>query len=336
MIKRCPVCLAPVSATFLLAILLAADGFAQPEASPSPESRKKAVSALRGWILRGTESSDLVLRLRAASADVGTSSLASSRAGGDAVMAEAYAPFPAGSYVAELATADKIHATEQIALSPGKSYTLICLPDAVGKRQIKLFDDGPAIDSSAQRSLRVLNFADSRQTRLNIGKSPEALVAADSVQEFKLPSGQTSIVSSVLAKDGGAPAQSFVVVDLTTASAAYITLMPDAKGRFRLRAILGALPAPKAAPTPPVEIVEPSPEQIKSQRIAGLQMEFDSYSARLALMGPEKAGGNDAQVRKELQQKISEVRAKIQAAKGGAKPAAPSASPKPPSPTAGN
>ncbi|MFM8720057.1 MAG: hypothetical protein ACKOFH_11110 [Chthoniobacterales bacterium] len=279
-----------------------------------------------------------MLRLRSASADIAPSSLASSR-GGQVVMVESYSTLQPGAYVAELASGEKIHATEAIDLSSGKSYTLICLPDAGGKRQIKLFDDGPAIASSAQRSLRVLNFADSRQTRLTIGKSAEAVVAADSVQEFKLPVGQTSVATSVLAKDGGAPAQSFAVVDLTAAAAAYLTVMPDAKGRFRPRPILGALPVPKAAPAPPAEIVEPSPEQIRSQKIAGLQMELDSYSARLSLMGPEKAGGNDAQARKELQQKISKVRAQIQSAKGGTKPASPAASPQPPVspvPAAGN
>ena len=126
---------------------------------------------------------------------------------------------------------------------------------------------------------------------------------------------------------------------MTAATAAYLAVMPDAKGRFRPRAILGALPAPKVAPTPPTQIIEPSPELIRSQKIAGLQMELDSYSARLALMGPDKGSGSDAQVRKELQQKIGEVRAKIQAAKGGAKPLSPTASPKspvPPAPAAGN
>jgi hypothetical protein len=294
----------------------------EPDVPTVDDAQAGVPAALRGWLLPGKDSRSLLVRLRSASGEVPPLSLASSPAGSPS-LAEPFTSTLAGSYICELVAGDSVLVSKEIRLGAGKSLTLLCLAGADGKFEFRLFDDGPLPLPVGERFLRILNFADGREARLQIEGKEALSVAAESIKEAKLPPRQLPISVSVLAKDGGYPAQSFVMVDLAAAASSYLTIMPDSKGRMRPRFIAGAAPPPPV-PTAPLPVApEPTAEQVQAERVALLERDLDFAVARLALLDASKKGPNQndnaSQFRKELQQKIDKVRDQIQATKASPK-----------------
>lgn len=295
----------------------------QPSVPNQEEEAARIPTTVRGWLLPGADSKNLVLRFRPATGEGATVALASSQAGAPS-LADSFNAVAAGSYVCELVAGEAVLFSKQVRLPAAKSMTLICLPGEDGKFEFRLFDDGPLPVSPGERSLRVLNFADGREASLQIDGKGALSLAADSVQEVKLEPRLQPISVSVKAKDGTHPAQSFVVVDLSASASAYLAILPDSKGRMRPRSIPGAAPPPPASTIPFPETPPPTPEQVRAERVAVLERDLDSAQARLALL--DAAGGrpnsseNASQVREDLEQKITETRKRIQATKSAPLP----------------
>jgi hypothetical protein len=281
-------------------------------------------------LLSGDGQKNLVIRLQSPNQQAGPRALATSEDGARAISPQ-YMPVPPGTALVELVTGERVLDSQSVVLQPGRNYTALYHHSGAGW-QYKLFDDGPLKPNSGERLLRVLNFADGRAVQLGIAEKPPAAVAANTIQEFKVPPKLLGLSLKVLAADGGPPAESSTVADLSADSSAYLGVWPDTKGRLRPQILPGAPLVMVSQPPPPVVIVEVTPEQIKNQRIGSLKLDLDHQMAQLAVIEASEKGPNKVpnaeELKKSVSQRIGQIRQQITAAEtapapNGATPGAP-------------
>lgn len=303
------------------AAVAASSCFAQPAATSDssigqPTATATPPPSLRAWLLSGGGQTNLAIRLQSPSQQAGPQALATSEDGARAISPQ-YMPVPPGTALVELVTGERVLDSQTAVLQAGRNYTALYYHSGAGW-QYKLFDDGPLKPNSGERLLRVLNFANGRAVQLGIAEKPQTAVAANSIQEFKVPPKPLGLSLKVLAADGGPPAESSTVADLSAESSAYLGVWPDPKGRLRPQILPGAPLVMIPQPPPPVPVVEVTPEQIKNQRIGSLKVDLDHHMAQLAVIeasekGPNKIPNAEA-LKKSVTQKISQIRQQITAA----------------------
>jgi hypothetical protein len=157
--------------------------------------------------------------------------------------------------LAELKGKDNaVLASESVNMRAGSYYTLLASQNKEGNWSIKTFFDGPAKVGAVDRPLRVLNFADGRETLLEVSGSPSVTVPGNSYLERNSPAKLLGISVKVHPNDGSPPAQSSTEIDFTVLPSAYLVVCPDYRGRMRPRVIDGGKPkypeAPGAAESP--------------------------------------------------------------------------------------
>ena len=193
---------------------------------------------LRGWLV-GSSNSEAVSLEGKGRKDEEPRKLAGA-ATGEKVINPAYAEISPGSCQFQLKSGDKILQSVIFDLSPQAAYTVIAWRVG-GKWELKVYPDGPFPKNVVDRPLRLLNFADERETLLSLDNGPETKVAAGTVQEFNMASKSVSFTVKVLALDGGAPAQSSGELDFAAAPSAYVVISSDYRGRMRPRVINGGV-----------------------------------------------------------------------------------------------
>ncbi|MBE2180362.1 MAG: hypothetical protein IAE97_07810 [Chthoniobacterales bacterium] len=218
--------------------LAMAAGFvgAQTAEEAPPEEAPSAM--LRAWILPGGESDVATVSVKAG-ADEGAVVFASSKEGSREIS-PVYRNVSPGNVAIEAKAGEEILAQAMVALTAQRQYTVVAWK-AGAKWQMKVFADGPAASKSAERPLRILNFAHGRGTLVSINRGKEDQVPADAISELKLPPKISGVVVKVLAPDGGAPAQSSTEIDFTVAPSAYVVVGPDSRGRMRPRVVTGGV-----------------------------------------------------------------------------------------------
>lgn len=224
----------------LLSLAVAPLAAAQETAAVATKSAK-----VRGWLFPSgdKEPASLVLKL---AGDAGAVTLASTKDGAVISNAGYEEVSPAGTVAVELKSGEQILSTQSLGLREDRHYTLVAWREN-GRWQVKAFSDDPGPSNAADRPLRVLNFAEGRNTLVSFAGSAETQVAADSVQESRAPAKVTLVTVRVQSLDGGPPAQSSVEIDFTSAPCAYVAIGPDYRGRMRPRVIEGG-PLPEESP----------------------------------------------------------------------------------------
>jgi len=201
---------------------------------------------VRGWLLPVAGKRDTALTALQTQTQTQLA-LASSEAG--AVSASpSYNTVAEGELSLELKSADETLAQARVALRANRYYTVAAWEDG-SKWTLKVFADGSPSPASAERPVRIFNFAGNRETLVSIGQGAEIKVARNSVQEIKSPPKIVMVSVKVLAEDGGPPAQSAVEVDLAVMPSAYVVVGPDYRGRMRPRIVTGGeVKEPEASP----------------------------------------------------------------------------------------
>jgi hypothetical protein len=123
-------------------------------------------------------------------------------------------------------------------LADNTAYTVLAWRQG-GKWELKVYVDGPFAKNLADRPLRLMNFAENRETLISLDNGSETKVAANTVEEFKISPKLTSFTVKVLAPDGGPAAQSSGEVDFTSTPSAYVVIAPDYRGRMVPEVITG-------------------------------------------------------------------------------------------------
>jgi hypothetical protein len=232
-----------IKTTFLGLLSLgafAAVGLAQEEGGEAGASDK--TTFVRGWIL----TPDPAVRLQMKGVDANQeTSLATGAEGGISVNPGYLTP-PPGNYVLELKSGDEVLESARGALRPDRHYSAVVWREG-SKWELKVFADDGSEPNAVDRPLRVLNFADERETLLSLNAGAETKVAAQTVLETKAPAAIGMVTVKVLAADGGAPAQSSVEIDFKSAPSAYVVIGPDYRGRMRPRVFTGGRVADEQA-----------------------------------------------------------------------------------------
>lgn len=162
----------------------------------------------------------------------------SSASDGEQVMNLGYTKFIAGIYQFELKIGDKVLQNMTADLAENSAFSLLAWSEG-SKWNLRVFADGPFAENVKNRPLRLLNFADNRETLIALDGGEEKKVAANTVEEFNSSVKLTSFTVKVLSPDGGAPAQSSGEVDFVTTPSAYVIISPDYRGRMRPRVVAG-------------------------------------------------------------------------------------------------
>jgi hypothetical protein len=208
----------------------------------SPESTGErdtnAVSFLRGWIA-GSGGLAVVSLSTQGRKDEEARELCSAAAGGS-VVNPGYSQVAYGNHELKLKSGGKVLRTMTTDLDNNTSYTLLAWREG-GTWELKVYHDGPASPNVPTRPLRLMNFAEGRETLFSLDNGPETKVAADTVQEFQMPVKLGAFTVKVLKQDGGPSAQSSGEVDFASAPSAYVVIAPDYRGRMRPRTILGGI-----------------------------------------------------------------------------------------------
>lgn len=225
--------------SFLLAGCLWCSVLTGALAQTSETTRKNADrdgSYLRGWII-GSGGLEAVSLFAQGPKDE-EPRLFSSAAAGEKVVNPSYTKGLAGSFQFQLRSGEKILQSLTAELAESVGYTLLAWKQG-SRWQLKLYADGPYAKNVADRPLRLLNFAENRETLISLDNGPDTKVAANTVEEFKTQPKLTSFTVKVLAPDGGAPAQSSGGVNFAATPSAYVVIAPDYRGRMRPRVING-------------------------------------------------------------------------------------------------
>ena len=203
---------------------------------PTRKNDDKEGSYLRGWIV-GTGDSEAVSLFAQSSKDEEPRQF-SSAAAGEKVINPGYTKGIAGSFQFQLKTGEKPLQSVTAELADNTAYTVLAWRQG-GKWELKVYADGPFAKNLADRPLRVMNFAENRETLISVDNGPETKVAANTVEEFKTSPKLISFNVKVLAPDGGPAAQSSGEVDFASTPSAYVVIAPDYRGRMRPRVITG-------------------------------------------------------------------------------------------------
>jgi hypothetical protein len=274
---------------------------------------------LRGWIFPAADSDAAVLAVKGEAAEAVTPIAASK--GGERMMNPGYIEAKPGNTVIELKAGEQVLASGTVGLVDDAQYTVLAWKNDQ-KWALKVFPDGPAAPNAADRPLRVLNFAEGRETLLTLAGNKAAKIAGNSFQEFRLPARTAAFTVEVLAPDGGAPAQTSSAVDLSMASSAYVVVAPDYRGRMRPRIVEGGLP-----PVPPEQAMAnttPLPPSVPEDpvrarnRVAQMDLQHELGQILIQMNQPGQEGN-----RAKLEAKKQELERKLKQAQSGGSQAAP-------------
>jgi hypothetical protein len=202
----------------------------------TPQSDDKDGSYIRGWIA-GNGGSEAV-SLWAQSAKDEEPRLFASAAAGEKVVNPSYTKGVAGSFQFQIRSGEKILQSAKAELAENAAYTVLAWRQD-DQWEFEVYADGPFAKSVVDRPLRLMNFAEKRETLISIDNGPETKIAANRVEEFKVSAKLTSFTVKVLAADGGAPAESSGEVDFGVVPSAYVVIAPDYRGRMRPRVVAG-------------------------------------------------------------------------------------------------
>lgn len=207
-----------------------------------PSEDEAKATMVRGWIL--TPDPAVRLQLKGAETTQETN-LAAGSEGGISVNS-GYLEAAPGNYVVELKSGDEVLESARGALRADRHYTAVVWREG-SKWELKVFADDGSEANAVNRPLRVLNFAEQRETLLSLNEGAETKVPAQTVMETKAPAAVGMVTVKVLATDGGAPAQSSVEIDFKAAESAYVIVGPDYRGRMRPRVFTGGRVADEPA-----------------------------------------------------------------------------------------
>jgi hypothetical protein len=209
--------------------------FAQT-ADPKLKNVNNAATYLRGWIVGSGDSVAVSLMVRGPREK--DPRKFTSAAAGEIVMNQGYSEGLVGSFQFQLKTGEKLLQSVTAELDENSAYTVLAWRQD-GKWELKAYADGPYAETVTDRPVRLMNFAENRETLISMDNGPETKVAANTVEEFKIAPKLTSFTVKVLASDGGPAAQSSGEVDFASTPSAYIVIAPDYRGRMRPRVLNG-------------------------------------------------------------------------------------------------
>ena len=218
--------------SIVLAGCLWCSWLAGASAQTSEAARKnndKEGSYLRVWIV-GSGGSEAVSLFAQGPKDE-EPRLFASAAAGEKVVNPAYTKGVAGSFQFQIRSGEKILQSAKAELAENAAYTVLAWRQD-DQWEFEVYADGPFAKSVVDRPLRLMNFAEKRETLISIDNGAETKVAGNSVEEFKTLPKLTSFTVKVLAPDGGAPAQSSGEVDFASIPSAYVVITPDYRGRM--------------------------------------------------------------------------------------------------------
>lgn len=213
-------------------------GAQQPAEAPADQAvAARRPGKVRAWLFPGAPGAESIV-LSATAPDGNSIAFATAAA---PTTDSAYRDLPAGTYSFDLKDKETVIGQKKERISSGSFYTLVAWPKD-GKWTMELYSDDAA-SGGGPRPLRLLNFAGQATTTVKVGGLPTAVtLVPDSLQEIKLPAKITPF--EVIAQPPGAepPARTINDVDMTLASAVYILVSPDYRGRLRPQIIEGGEP----------------------------------------------------------------------------------------------
>lgn len=212
---------------------------AQSTEHESAAGRRETAVNLRAWIFP----LDLTQAVSVSAASDGADwlSLLASSKDGVAVSAAGYTQIPPGKIRIDLKSGEEVLAAKPWNLREAAHYTVLAWNDA-GRWEMQIFEDDLSSARTAERPLRVLNFARGRETTLALDDGEEIPVAKDAVREMKVPGQVTLVTTRVKSPDGGPPAKSSIEIDISAVPSTYLLIVPDYRGRMRPRVISGGQP----------------------------------------------------------------------------------------------
>lgn len=293
-----------------------------PAESPSP-------AMIRAFVFPGEGNKDSVqFSIKPREADAVPAILGVAE-GGLAVLNPGYQPFKPGAVSVELRSGDKVLGSAAANLQTARAYSFVVSKSPSSDWQIKLYPDDPASRNAADRAMRVLNFPAGRETLITVDQGTETRVPGNSVQEFRAAAKPTGVRVSVLAPDGGPPAQTSVELDFPRIKSGYIVVVPDNLGRMRPQLIEGGYPevAEVAPAAPAVAEVPLTPQQEKERQVSEAQAEVESqmavinmFKARAARMGNATNSATFIQNKREAERKLAELKRNVEAARAALVP----------------
>jgi hypothetical protein len=201
-----------------------------------PTSVEPASAYLRGWIVG---SDDPVLVWLVSEERKGEEPVVFvSATAGEEMFNSDYIELLAGSVELQLKTGEKLLKNTTVDLDKGRFYTLLVWREN-GKWRLDCYDDGPPLQNVSERPLRLMNFAEDRETLFLVDSGLETKMSPHAVQELNMAPKVFTFSVRVLSPDGGPAAQSSGEVDLVSMPSAYVVIAPDYRGRMRPRVIDG-------------------------------------------------------------------------------------------------
>lgn len=280
--------------------------------------REPPPASLRAWILPAGERQPLSVVVGGEGGE-NPQTLAGTKDG--AMVANAgYASLPPGPFKMELKSADQALVSRSAALRPGRFYTLVCW-NAGGKWELRVFADGPLENRAVARPVRVLNFAEGRETEFFIGDASGQKVAPESIQETQVSPRQFDVSIKVLDPQGGPPSQTSTAFDFAQADAGYLVIANDYLGRADPRVIPGGSGLVEPEQEPETPYVPPTPEETRKERQRLRSLELEHLQAQLSALDASEKGPNKIPNAAELRRQIEEEIKKLQ--KPAAAPAPP-------------
>jgi hypothetical protein len=222
----------------MFSCLVVVSAFMTPLLHGQVEPRRedsKPLPAIRAWIFPGSETAEVSVSLSAGNDS--EKNLLGKSSSGQTAADEAYTSVPDQQLVAEVRVGDRVESTAAVAFKSGHSYTMLVW-NGGGKWQSKLYLDAGGTKSEG-RELRVINFAEDRDSSVAIGDGKGQKLAASSVTGIPVEPKISMVNVEVPDPQGGPAAKSTVEIDFTVFQNAYVVIAPDYRGRMRPRVLPG-------------------------------------------------------------------------------------------------
>jgi hypothetical protein len=219
----------------LILLIFPFSSFAQDANEQSSIERKVSKTHLRGWICGANEPAvSMVLIDEKEKEPLPIAAAAESEISAD----EVYKSFTPGVRIVQLRSGDKVLSSTNVLLKEGQIYTLLAWKNGSEWRS-RLFSDSVTDEVGYVASLRVINFADGRESVISVDGKPGIKISSNSINEIQAPLKTCMVRVSTLAHDGGPPAQSTMEVNFKTAPSTYVVVGTDYRGLIRPAIILG-------------------------------------------------------------------------------------------------
>jgi len=282
---------------------------------PSSSLRAQAAPApppppamLRAWLFPAEASDTASIAIKGAAQEQPVTLVSTS--GGARQVSPGYREVKEGATAIEVKSGDQLLASGNVSLAGGRQYTLIAWRSGP-KWELKAFPDSSPSSNAADRPLRLINFADGRETLVSINGADGTKLADGSVQEVRLKPKVLDIAVQVMAPDGGPPFQTSTAFDLAQADSAYVVVAPDYRGRPDAQVLAGGTGPPPPPPVPLAAVVPPTAEELRKQQIGARRLELDYRQAQLAALkameqGPNKIPNAEA-LKRDIEKQIKDL-----------------------------